>query len=55
MVSPKLNDLEELSIKVAKQLLTFTKMVSPKLNNLEELPIKNIKQLLTPIKSLYLN
>jgi hypothetical protein len=54
-VSPKLNNLEELFIKVAEQLLTFTKTVSPELNNLEELPIKNAEQLLTFIKSPYLN
>jgi hypothetical protein len=41
MVSPKLNDLEELPTKVTKQLPTFTKTVSPELNDLEELPIKN--------------
>ena len=45
MVSLKLNNLKEPSIKNAKQLPTFIKMVSPKLKNSEEPPVKDTKQL----------
>ena len=49
MVSPKLNDLEELPTKDAEQLPTLTKMVSPESNDLVELPTKDAEQLPTPV------
>ena len=53
MVSPKLNNLEELFTEDAEQLLISIKIVSSKLKDLEEPPVKNAKQLLTFSKMVF--